>query len=132
MARATEARARRLFRSRERFFRRNVELMAEHYGDPNASVLLDRTLRQPNRGGNWKRGVYTATSWSPGYSISEVNSRAVDGAFAMSHRPRDTTIRRADRLILETGRRRARFVVELATLGRRDAQDALDFVAVQA
>jgi hypothetical protein len=57
MARATEARARRLFRSRERFFGRNVEMMAEHYGDPNASVLLDRTLRQPNRGGNWKRGV---------------------------------------------------------------------------
>src|SRR5215211_5523305 len=50
----------------------------------------------------------------------------------MSHRPRDTTIRRADRLILETGRRRARFVVELATLGRRDAQDALDFVGFQA
>jgi hypothetical protein len=59
MARATEARARRLFRSRERFFGRNVEMMAEHYGDPNASVLLDRTLRQPNRGGELEaRGLY--------------------------------------------------------------------------
>ena len=77
----SEMRARSLLRSRERFFGRKIDEMAEHYGAPRGRCYSIAPFSKGSERWNWKRGVYTAISWSPGYSISDVNSGAVDACF---------------------------------------------------
>jgi hypothetical protein len=77
----TEQQARNLLLSREAFLGRKVDIMAEHYGAPTGTCYSIPPFGRGSERWNWNRGVYTLISWSPGYSIAQVNSGMADACF---------------------------------------------------
>jgi hypothetical protein len=77
----TEQQARDDLLSREAYFGRKVDIWALHYGAPKGSCYGAAPFSTGAETWNWGRGVYTLESWSPGYTISQVNSGVADACF---------------------------------------------------
>jgi hypothetical protein len=77
----TETQARNDLLSREAYFGRKVDIWAMHYGAPKGSCYGTAPFATGAETWNWGRGVYTLLSWSPGFTISEVNSGTADACF---------------------------------------------------
>jgi Glycosyl hydrolase family 26 len=77
----TETQARNDLLSREAYFGRKVDIWASHYGTPKGSCYGTAPFATGSEAWNWGRGVYSFLSWSPGYTISAVNSGVADACF---------------------------------------------------
>jgi hypothetical protein len=69
------------FVSRERQLGRKLDVYHIHYGAPRGTCYATAPLSLGIESWAWGRGVYSFLSWSPGYTIAEVNSGAYDRCF---------------------------------------------------
>jgi beta-mannanase len=69
------------FVNREAQLGRKLDVYHVHYGAPRGTCYATAPLSQGIESWAWGRGVYPFVSWSPGYTIAEVNSGAYDSCF---------------------------------------------------
>jgi hypothetical protein len=69
------------FVNREAQLGRKLDVYEVHYGAPRGTCYATAPLSPGIESWAWGRGVYPFVSWSPGYTIAEVNSGAYDSCF---------------------------------------------------
>jgi Glycosyl hydrolase family 26 len=69
------------FASRETQLGRKLDIYHLHYGAPKGACYATAPLSPGIESWAWSRGVYPFVSWSPGYTIAEVNSGTYDSCF---------------------------------------------------
>jgi glycosyl hydrolase family 26 len=67
--------------SRETQLGRKLDIYHFHYGAPSGACYNTAPFSQGLESWAWGRGVYSAISWSPGYTIAQVNSGSYDSCF---------------------------------------------------
>jgi hypothetical protein len=67
--------------NRETLIGRKLDVYHVHYGASTGTCYATAPLSQGIESWAWGRGVYSFVSWSPGYTIAQVNSGAYDSCF---------------------------------------------------
>jgi hypothetical protein len=67
--------------NRETLLGRTLDIYHFHYGAPTGTCYATPPFSQGLESWAWGRGVDSFVSWSPGYSIAQVNSGAYDACF---------------------------------------------------
>jgi hypothetical protein len=69
------------FLNEETALGRKLDVYHLHYGAPTGTCYAQAPFSQGIESWAWARGVYSFLTWSPGYTIAQVNSGAYDSCF---------------------------------------------------